>query len=183
MNRFKFGLFALAIAGFMISCNNDSEVRDEAAQSVSGTEATEGMGLATRADGLAPDAAGAQEAATVPTGPTTSIQFTETEYDFGTIEQGKAVKHSYKFKNTGSEPLIINSAKGSCGCTVPNWPKEPIAPGKEGEISVEFDSKGKSGMQNKKVTITANTNPQQTFIYMKGNVNAPQGATSGAPAQ
>lgn len=183
MNRIKFGLFALAIAGFMVSCKNDKEVRDDAAQSVTGVEApTSGGGLATSAEAAGADPAAAQEA-TVPTGPTTTIQFAETEFDFGTIEQGKPVKHVYKFKNTGSEPLIINSAKGSCGCTVPSWPQEPIAPGKEGAITVEFDSKGKSGIQNKKVTITANTNPQQSFIYMKGTVNAPQGAATGTPAQ
>ncbi|MBK6621428.1 MAG: DUF1573 domain-containing protein [Saprospirales bacterium] len=184
MNRIKLGLFALAIAGTFVSCKNDSAVRDEAAQSVTGTE-TPATGLSTTADGMATDATGAPQdaAATVPTGPTTNIQFTETEFDFGTVDQGEAVNHVYKFKNTGTEPLIINSAKGSCGCTVPSWPQEPIAPGKEGAITVQFDSKGKSGVQNKKVTITANTNPQQSFIYLKGTVNAPQGAATGTPAQ
>jgi len=181
MNRIKFGLFALAVGGFLMSCNNDNKVREEAAQSVSGTEVQEGVGLSTRADGMTTDAAGAQETATVPTGPTTTIQFAETEFDFGTVDQGKAVTHVFKFKNTGSEPLVINSAKASCGCTVPSWPKEPIAPGKEGQLSVQFDTKGKSGVQNKKVTITANTNPQQTFVYMKGTVNAPQGAATSTP--
>ncbi|MBK7410632.1 MAG: DUF1573 domain-containing protein [Saprospirales bacterium] len=182
MNRFKFGLLALAIVGFMMSCKNDSDVRDAAAQSVTATDATQ-PGLQPTSDALAENAAAGQETATVPTGPTTSVQYSETEFDFGTIDQGDLVTHEYKFKNTGNEPLIINSAKGSCGCTVPSWPKEPIAPGKEAVISVQFDSKGKSGAQNKKVTITANTNPQQSFLYLKGTVNAPQGAATGTPAQ
>lgn len=181
MKQLKFGILALAIAGFMVSCNNDSDVRDEAAQSVTGSDASQG--LQPSSDVLANAEDPTQQTATVPTGPTTSVQFTETEFDFGTIDSGESVTHDYKFKNTGNEPLIINSAKGSCGCTVPSWPKEPIAPGADGIISVQFDSKGKSGAQNKKVTITANTNPQQTFIYLKGNVNAPQGSATATPAQ
>jgi hypothetical protein len=171
MNRFKFGLFALALSGFMMSCQNDSNVREEAAQSLTGNDAA--AALSPSAPGLENVATNA-ETATVPTGPTTTVQFETSEFDFGTIEQGEKVSHVFKFTNTGNEPLVINSAKATCGCTVPKWPNEPIAPGKGGEIMVEFDSKGKSGMQNKKVTITANTNPQQTFVYVKGNINAPQ---------
>ncbi len=110
---------------------------------------------------------------TVAAGPTTTIKFDETTFDFGTVDQGDKVQHTYKFTNTGKESLIISNAKGSCGCTVPSWPKEPIAPGKSGEILVEFDTKGKKNNQNKTVTITANTTPAQTFLKIKGVVNAP----------
>ena len=106
------------------------------------------------------------------------MNLAETEYNFGTIEQGDVVSHTFQFTNTGDEALIIQNAKGSCGCTVPKWPKDPILPGETGEIQVEFNSKGKKGNQNKKVTITANTNPAQTFIYLKGAVNAPEGSTT-----
>ena len=75
-----------------------------------------------------------------------------TVWDFKTIQQGDEPEHTFTFKNTGSEPMIISNAKGSCGCTVPSWPKEPIAPGDEGEINVKFNSKGKKGSQNKTVT-------------------------------
>ena len=180
MNRFKFGFMALALAGFMISCNNDSEVRDAAAQSVTGNET---QGLTPSSEALANTPNAPQETAAVPSGPTTSIQFEQTEFDFGTINQGESVSHKFTFKNTGDEPLIINSAKGNCGCTVPEWPKEPIPPGEEGTLNVKFDSKGKSGAQNKKVTITANTNPQQTFIYVKGNVSVPQSTATPAANQ
>ena len=74
--------------------------------------------------------------------------------------------------NTGDEPLIITIAKGSCGCTVPSWPKEPIAPGTTGEFVVRFDSKGKAGFQAKRVTITANTDPVNTYLTVKGQVIA-----------
>jgi hypothetical protein len=118
----------------------------------------------------------------VPTGPTTTVQFDATDYDFGSVKEGEKVKHSYTFKNTGSEPLIISSAKGSCGCTVPKWPSEPIAPGGTGQIDVEFDSKGKPGKQTKRVTVTANTVPAQMFLNITGNVekdpNAPAAQTT-----
>ncbi len=113
----------------------------------------------------------------VPAGPTTTMTFEETEFDFGTVIAGEKVSHVYKFTNTGNEPLILSDAKGSCGCTVPKWPREPIAPGQTSEILVEFNSANKSGQRNQKVTITANTNPPQTFIYLKGTVEAGAGAT------
>ena len=115
----------------------------------------------------------------VPTGPTTVMSFDATEFDFGTVDEGEKVSHTYSFKNTGDEPLILSNAKGSCGCTVPKWPKEPIAPGEDGVVTVEFNSKNKKGKRNQKVTITANTNPPQTFIYLKGEVNP----SADAPAQ
>jgi hypothetical protein len=106
--------------------------------------------------------------------PKTTIEFEEKEYDFGTIKQGDKVSHIFVFKNTGTQPLIINSAKGSCGCTVPNYPKDFIAPGQKGEISVEFSSAGKSGAQTKTVTIIANTDPNPTRITIKAYIDVPQ---------
>src|SRR5690606_34200408 len=100
-------------------------------------------------------------------------EFEEEIFDFGTITQGEKVTHTYKFKNTGDNDLLIVSAKGSCGCTVPKWPKEPIAPGATGNIEVVFDSDGKSGRQHKKVTIVANTHPATTIIALKGDIVAP----------
>ncbi len=108
--------------------------------------------------------------AEVPSGPTTQMTFKTEEYDFGTVKSGESVTHDYEFTNTGNENLIIANAKGSCGCTVPQWPKEPIPPGKSGVIKVVFDSKGKQGPQSKRVTITANTNPPQSFLTIKGEV-------------
>ncbi len=112
----------------------------------------------------------AQAEAEVPSGPTTQMTFAIDEYDFGKVKAGEQVTHEYPFTNTGKENLIISNAKGSCGCTVPQWPKEPIAPGKTGVIKVVFDSKSKSGPQSKRVTITANTNPPQSFLTIKGEV-------------
>lgn len=106
----------------------------------------------------------------VPEGPTTSMTFEEPTFDFGTVTDGEVVTHTFSFTNTGEEPLIISDAKGSCGCTVPSKPTAPIAPGEEGEITVQFNSKNKVGDRNQKVTVTANTNPAQTFIYLTGKV-------------
>lgn len=103
-------------------------------------------------------------------GPTASIKFEEEEFDFGTINQNDIVEHTYQFTNTGDVPLIIENASASCGCTVPDWPKEPIAPGATSQINVKFDSKGKQGVQNKQITIRANTNPNFTKVTLKGNV-------------
>lgn len=104
----------------------------------------------------------------VPAGPATTIQYDQPVFDFGTIDEGEIVKHAYKFKNTGSEPLVISNAKGSCGYTVPTWPKEPVPPGGEAVINVEFNSKGKPGPQSKRVTVTANTTPTETFYRDQG---------------
>lgn len=102
-----------------------------------------------------------------PEGPLPSFEWTETEWDFGTINEKDVVEHTYIFKNTGEAPLIIESAKPSCGCTVPSWSKEPIPVGGTGEILVKFDSKGKPNIQTKTVTVTANTWPKVTTLRFK----------------
>ncbi len=98
------------------------------------------------------------------------IEFEESFYNFGTIMENEKAKHSFIFKNTGKVNLLITAAKSTCGCTVPDWPKTPIAPGDTGQIDVVFDSKGKKGDISKPVRIVANTNPKYTIIQMKGKV-------------
>ncbi len=93
-----------------------------------------------------------------------------TSYEFGTIDEGEQVKFSYKFKNIGKVPLIIATATGSCGCTVPKKPEEPIAPGETGEIKVQFNSDGRAGQASKQVTLTANTYPRVTKLDLSGTV-------------
>ncbi len=117
-----------------------------------------------------------------PVGPATVMAFKQDKFDFGTVNEGEKVEHVFSFENTGDEPLTITKAKGSCGCTVPNYPKEPIPPGQSGEIKVVFDSKGKTGKRNQTVTIDANTNPPQTIISLVGEVikdpNSPAATTA-----
>jgi hypothetical protein len=115
------------------------------------------------------------------------FKFEEEEYNFGTIKQGEVVTHIFSFANTGKEPLIISNASGSCGCTVPEWPKEPIKKGDKGTVKVTFNSAGKMGMQDKTVTIQSNAKSNPKVIHIKGNVEAPpkpaDQATPVAPAQ
>lgn len=117
-----------------------------------------------------------QEIATVPSVDTANapvFKFEKEVYDFGEIKEGEKVTYDFKFKNIGNSPLIISSATATCGCTIPEYPKEPVAPGAEGLIRVVFNSAGKAGMQNKIVSITANTVPSLTELNILGNVLAP----------
>ncbi|MFN4147121.1 MAG: DUF1573 domain-containing protein [Runella sp.] len=98
-------------------------------------------------------------------------------FDFGTLKEGQEVEHSFKFKNTGDFPLIINNVSASCGCTIPQWPRDPIGPGEEAAILVRFNSRGKVGSQLKTVSIFANTNPATTDIQFKAQVVASQDST------
>lgn len=104
------------------------------------------------------------------------ITFEETEHDFGTIEQGTNVEHTFTFKNTGNAPLVITNATSSCGCTVPTWTKEPIAPGETGEMLVKFNGSGQNQV-TKTVNITANTESGKEQLKIKAFVN-PKGAQS-----
>ncbi len=114
------------------------------------------------------------------------IEFSKETHDYGTIKNGADGTCSFEFKNTGTEPLIISMAKGSCGCTVPEWPKEPIAPGAKASIKVKYDT-SRAGAINKNVTITSNAvNEPTKIIYIKGTVlPLPEGAApvnnAGAP--
>jgi hypothetical protein len=99
------------------------------------------------------------------------ITFDKTEHDFGTINEGEKVTTEFNFTNTGKEDLIIVDARGSCGCTVPQYPKNtPIAPGASGKILVSFDSSNKPGLQQKSVTLSANTASGREMLRIKSNV-------------
>ncbi len=105
---------------------------------------------------------------------TTVIVYEKAFYDFGTAIQGALVTHSFKFTNTGNVPLVITEAKATCGCTLPTYPKEPIAPGAVGEIAVTFNTADKVGRQLKVITIVANTTPGETFVQISGAVKVPK---------
>jgi hypothetical protein len=103
---------------------------------------------------------------------TTEITFENLEHDFGTITQGDKVTYDFKFKNTGKTDLLIREAKGSCGCTVPEYPKESIAPGAEDIIKVSFNSAGKIGDQIKSVTLFCNIPEGVKVLHIKSNIVA-----------
>ena len=98
------------------------------------------------------------------------MKFMESEFDFGDIKANAQVRHTFTFTNAGKSPLLIADATSSCGCTTPSWTKEPVAPGAQGTLQVQFDSRGKHGIISKQVAVRANTQPSVTTILIKGNV-------------
>ncbi len=111
---------------------------------------------------------------------TAEMIFEVEEYNFNTIKQGESVTREFSFTNNGKDDLIITNAQGSCGCTVPIWPKEPIKKGGKGVIKVTFNSAGKMGLQDKTVTITSNAKNSPRVIHLKGTVEAPAAAPADA---
>lgn len=148
MSRYTLFLLSICMV-FLLACSSDEGISTDLINNpstASGTENTENMPV---------------------------ITFTSEVHNFGKVVQGETVKHSFTFKNTGKSDLIISSAQGSCGCTVPTWPKKPIKPGEKASIDVEFDTNGKQGKQNKTVTLVANTLPNTTVIAVRGEVLLP----------
>lgn len=99
-----------------------------------------------------------------------AIKFETTEHDFGKILQGEQVSYTFKFKNVGDAPLIITSIEKTCGCTSPDFSNKPIKPGESGKITITYDSKGHKGFQNKRLIVKANTNPSETILRIKAQV-------------
>jgi hypothetical protein len=184
----------LAIVGLMslMSCKNEkptSNSVDIASTPTTNTAAASvGSAAASATDAATQNALAGPRVAPDPnkvtpdatsekSGKTTTIKFDDATYDWGKMKEGDKMTHIFKFKNTGENDLIISDARGSCGCTVPEWPKEPIKAGKNGEIKVVFDSAHKNGPQSKTVTITANTEPSSVTLMIKGIVEAKEEAT------
>ena len=158
----------LALVAVLISCR-DKAAEKRIAELESRLSQVEGNKTTTT-----PAASPAAEATPVadekPEGPLPVIEFEKVDHDFGTIKEGTKVQYTYKFKNTGQAPLIIQGAQGSCGCTTPDWTKEPIPVGGTGFVKAEFDSNGKPNIQNKTVTVTSNTWPKTNVLRFKAMV-------------
>jgi Protein of unknown function (DUF1573) len=102
---------------------------------------------------------------------TTNVALIDSAYNFGAITEGEKVEYSYRFKNTGTNPLVIFSASASCGCTVPEKPEKPILPGETGFIKVVFNSAGKHGHNEKDINVASNANPSFPALKLTGEVN------------
>lgn len=98
------------------------------------------------------------------------IEFDKTDFDFGTINEGDVVDGTFIITNAGKVDLLITNAKATCGCTVPVWPKEAIKPGESAELKVSFNSRGKTGVQNKSITLQTNTEKVTEILHVKGTV-------------
>lgn len=98
------------------------------------------------------------------------IEFEKISQEFGDIKQGQVVNATFKFKNKGKSPVILSNVQTTCGCTVPQWTRDPIAPGKTAEINATFNSSGKMGQQNKVITVFSNAKNSQTQVSIVCNV-------------
>jgi hypothetical protein len=170
----SFALFCLLILAATACKDRDAEKK--IAQLESRLAELEGK-KAPDATNTATPAAPAPE--TKPDGPLPTIEFATIEHDFGTVNEGEVVEHTFSFKNNGAAPLIIQSAQPSCGCTVPDWSKDPIPVGGTGFVKAKFDTNGKPNAQNKTITVTANTWPKQTVLRFKAMVLPKANATDG----
>tara|TARA_B110000503_G_scaffold143155_1_gene242906 strand:+ start:3212 stop:3736 length:525 start_codon:yes stop_codon:yes gene_type:complete len=168
--NFKLSLIAIAAIGFLLGGCNDN-ASDKSASRPAGTKVDANDIPVNTSPELDKAFDPAKNVVQAPAGPKTTMTFASYEHDFGTLEEGESATYMFEFTNTGTEPLILDKCKGSCGCTVPKCPREPIAPGGKGEIEVKFNSKGKKNAQTKKVTIDANTDPAQTFLTITAFVN------------
>lgn len=172
MRTIKNTFLGLATVALLASCGN-SEMESRITKLEGKLAALEGKGgVAAAAPSIAPVRNNVNTPAPTekPDGPLPAFAFEEEIHDFGTIKDGDVVEHIFTFVNTGDAPLIISDAKGSCGCTVPEKPTGPIPVGGTGELKVKFNSKNKPGVQNKTVTVTANTWPTTQRLRIKANV-------------
>jgi hypothetical protein len=178
MKTVKYFMMAMALVAVLTSCR-DKAAEKRIAELESRLQALEGGGKNTTTTPAAIPTV--EPADQKPEGPMPTLEFERLEHDFGTIAEGQKVTHTYKFKNTGAAPLIIQNAQPSCGCTAPSWSREPIPVGGTGFVTAEFDSKGKPGLQNKTITVTSNTFPKTTMLKFKANVTA--AATNSGPVK
>ncbi len=157
----KTKLLTLAIALALFSaCKNESSTSDSTTATDNLQEAIKQVDTTQAQELVEPETAGNVAVMT----------FASNEHDFGTINQGDKVSHTFTFKNTGTTDLIISDAQGTCGCTVPEFPKDPVKPGASGTMKVTFDSTGKSGNQQKSVNITANTQTGKEQLTIRANI-------------
>ena len=110
------------------------------------------------------------------------FKFEEETHDFGTVEEGPNAEYDFEFKNVGKKPIVISEAHGSCGCTVPKWPTEPILPKHKAVIHVSYTTKGRQGPISKEVTINSNAQQQPMVLHIRGNVKPAPAAPTPAPA-
>lgn len=149
-------LFTMLLATLLYGCNEtakDKSIEVTATQTDSGTTKIEGD---TSKKSLA----------------TTTIAFAETAHDFGIIKEGEIVEYDFKFTNTGTHPLVISDAKASCGCTIPEWTKDPVLPNEAGKLKIKYNSSGKDGKIHKTVSVFANTTPELSTLDINVEVKA-----------
>ncbi|OCA77736.1 hypothetical protein BBH99_02065 [Chryseobacterium contaminans] len=147
-------IIALSIIGFgLVSCKKENK-ETQSAEAVTADSTAAGTSATT--DSAAASVTGEAPAAPVSNEPSTSIALSESNFDFGKIKKGDKVEHVYEITNTGKNPLVISEVKPGCGCTAPDFTKEPIMPGKKGKITLHFDSSNFDGNVQKYADVFAN---------------------------
>ena len=155
-NRFQSILILLSVLVMLTSCKSNKSESDKISPEIVNNPATASDKETSDSDKLP------------------EFTFETDNHEFGEILQGERVTFAFKFKNTGTAPLVISSASASCGCTVPEYTKTPIEPGDEGFVNVTFDSSGKSGMVSKTVTLIANTIPNTKVLTISADIQVPK---------
>jgi hypothetical protein len=166
-------IIALSIIGFgLVSCKKENKevqstetiATDSAATATPTTPTTDSASAAT-------PVTTAEAATPAPSNqPSTTIALSESNFDFGTIKKGDKVQHVYEVTNTGKNPLVISEVKPGCGCTVPDFTKEPIMPGKKGKITLHFDSSNFDGNVNKYADVFANVEKAPIKLTFTANI-------------
>lgn len=160
--KIRFPFFSLLLAFALFACQEDQPAS-------SGFQATPTDGQISNADLIRNPLANDGLKDTVQVA---KMSFEEPNFFFGSVKEGEIVKKEFSFTNTGKVPLLIKDARSTCGCTVADWPKQPVLPGEQAIIKAEFDTKNKTGKQVKTISITANTYPSVTKIELLGEVSA-----------
>lgn len=171
-------MMAVVLVSVMMSCN-DRASEKRIAELESRLAQLEGNKTTPAATPGATPTTATPAAEEKPEGPLPVVEFEKLEHDFGTVKEGGKVSYTYKLKNSGQAPLIIQSAQPSCGCTVPKWSQEPIPVGGSGFVTAEFDTNGKPGINNKTITVTANTWPKTTTLRFKAMVTPKPDGSAG----
>ncbi len=151
----RFGIGLAVLSFFVFACSSENGERVETERS---TRLDEFIRIPTDEDG------------NVDPEEMPRIQFAEDHFKYDTLQEGEQVEHSFTFTNKGSSSLLISSVKSSCGCTVADYPKEPVAPGEEGEIRATYNSIDKDGPQINEITIYSNAYPSQHSLTLSGFV-------------
>ena len=162
-------IIALSIIGFgLVSCKKENKETQNA--EIVATDSTAAGTPMTADSAVNPVAAPAETAAPVSNEPSTSIALSESNFDFGKIKKGDKVEHIYEITNTGKNPLIISEVKPGCGCTAPDFTKEPIMPGKKGKVTLHFDSSSFEGNVQKYADVFANVEKAPIKLTFTANI-------------
>ncbi|MGG5210736.1 DUF1573 domain-containing protein [Chryseobacterium sp. MIQD13] len=164
-------IIALSIIGFgLVSCKKENQQAATGAEAANITDSTAGATNLAPENTAAPVSAETAAAAPVSNQPLTSVALSESNFDFGNIKKGEKVQHIYEITNTGKNPLVISEVKPGCGCTAPDFTKDPILPGKKGNITLHFDSSNFDGNVQKYADVFANVDKAPIKLTFTANI-------------